>query len=51
LVDLPGQGITQADGLHWEVEAKKPIAAVIDVLIDRFGAKPGRIALVGLSQQ
>ena len=49
LVDLPGQGITQADGLHWEVEAEKPIAAVIDVLIDRFGAKPGRIALVGLS--
>ncbi len=49
LADLPGQGITQADGLHWEWEAEKPIAAVLDVLIDRFSAKPGRIALIGLS--
>jgi hypothetical protein len=24
LADLPGQGITQAEGLHWEVEAEKP---------------------------
>ncbi|MGC1779324.1 MAG: hypothetical protein WBB34_15400, partial [Xanthobacteraceae bacterium] len=44
LVDLPGQGITQGDGLHWETEAEKPIAAVVDILIGRFGAKPGRIA-------
>src|SRR6202000_3247836 len=49
LVDLPGQGLTQAQGLHWEVEAEKPIAAVIDVLIQRFGAAAGRIALIGLS--
>lgn len=49
LADLPGQGITQAEGLHWEWEAEKPIAAVTDVLIDRFDAKPGRIALIGLS--
>lgn len=49
LVDLPGQGITQADGLHWEAEAELPIAAVLDVLVERFGAKPGRLALLGLS--
>jgi pimeloyl-ACP methyl ester carboxylesterase len=49
IADLPGQGITQAEGLHWEVEAEKPIAAVIDQLIARFGARPGRIALFGLS--
>ena len=49
LADLPGQGITQASGLHWEAEAEQPIASVIDVLVDRFGAKPGRIALLGLS--
>ena len=49
LVDLPGQGVTQADGLYWEVEAERPIAAVIDVLTERFDAKAGRIALVGLS--
>lgn len=49
LVDLPGQGITQAEGLHWEVEAEKPISSVIDVLVERFAAQPGRIALVGLS--
>ncbi|WP_218668902.1 S9 family peptidase [Variovorax sp. KK3] len=49
LVDLPGQGINQANGLYWEAEAEKPIAATIDLLVDRFGAKPGRIALLGLS--
>jgi len=49
LADLPGQGITQADGLYWEAEAEKPIAAVIDVLVSRFDARPGRIALLGLS--
>ena len=49
LVDLPGQGITQADGLYWEAEAEKPITAIIDTLIERFAARAGRIALVGLS--
>lgn len=49
LVDLPGQGLTQAEGLYWETEAEKPISAVIDVLIDDFAAQPGRIALLGLS--
>jgi pimeloyl-ACP methyl ester carboxylesterase len=49
LADLPGQGITQADGLYWQVEAEKPIAAIVDLLVSRFGAKPGRIALIGLS--
>jgi len=49
LVDLPGQGITQAQGLHWEPEAERPISKVIDLLVERFGAVPGRIALIGLS--
>jgi len=49
LADLPGQGITAAAGLHWPVEAEKPIAAVTDLLVERFGAKPGRLALLGLS--
>jgi alpha-beta hydrolase superfamily lysophospholipase len=49
IADLPGQGITQASGLHWEVEAEKPITAVTDVLVTRIGAKPGRMALLGLS--
>lgn len=49
LADLPGQGITMASGLHWEAEGEKSIASVIDVLVDRFNAKPGRIGLVGLS--
>jgi pimeloyl-ACP methyl ester carboxylesterase len=49
LADLPGQGITAAFGLHWAVEAEKPIAAVTDLLIERFAAKPGRLALLGLS--
>jgi pimeloyl-ACP methyl ester carboxylesterase len=49
LVDLPGQGITPAQGLHWECEAERPISMIIDHLIERFGAIPGRIALIGLS--
>ncbi len=49
LVDLPGQGISAASGLHWPVEAEKPIAAVTDLLVERFGAQPGRLALLGLS--
>jgi pimeloyl-ACP methyl ester carboxylesterase len=49
MVDLPGQGATANDGMHWESAAERPIGAAIDVLMSRFGAKPGRIALVGLS--
>jgi pimeloyl-ACP methyl ester carboxylesterase len=49
MVDLPGQGATASDGLHWEVEAERPIGAVIDLLINRFAAQPGRIALLGMS--
>lgn len=49
MADLPGQGLTMRDGLHWEVETEKPIGAIIDVLIDKFGAKPGRIGMLGYS--
>lgn len=49
IVDLPGQGNTPADGLHWSTTPERPIAAVVDVLIECFGARPGRIALLGLS--
>ena len=49
LVDLPGQGATQVEGLHWEADAECAIASVIDMLVARFGATPGRIALLGLS--
>lgn len=49
MADLPGQGLTMREGLHWEVESEKPIGAIIDQLVDRFGAKPGRIGLLGYS--
>ena len=49
IADLPGQGATANEGMHWETEAERPISAVIDVLIDGFGARPGRIALIGMS--
>ena len=49
MVDLPGQGTTMVDGLFWESESERPIAAVVDVLIDRFGARAGRLALMGCS--
>ena len=49
IADLPGQGNTAAQGLHWPVDAERSVAAVTDLLVDRFGAQPGRLALVGLS--
>jgi esterase/lipase len=49
VADLPGQGRTAADGLHWETEPEHAIGAVIDSLCERFDARPGRIALLGLS--
>jgi pimeloyl-ACP methyl ester carboxylesterase len=49
LVDLPGQGLVQEQGLHWEPETERPIAAVIDALIARFGVEPRKLALLGMS--
>lgn len=49
IADLPGQGNVAAAGLTWEAESERPIAAVIDTLVERFDAVPGRIALLGLS--
>lgn len=49
IADLPGQGITALDGLHWALDPERPIAAVIDTLVTQFSARPGRLALIGLS--
>jgi esterase/lipase len=49
LADLPGQGNMAADGLTWEVEAERPIGVLVDALVEKFQAVPGRIALLGLS--
>ncbi len=49
LVDLPGQGLVQEQGLHWEPETERPIGAVIDELIARFGVEPRKLALLGMS--
>jgi pimeloyl-ACP methyl ester carboxylesterase len=49
IVDLPGQGNTAAEGMHWQTEPERSISAAIDVLVERFGARPGSIALIGLS--
>ncbi len=49
MADLPGQGNLADEGLTWEAESEKPIGAVVDVLVERFNAVPGRIALLGLS--
>jgi len=49
IADLPGQGITALDGLHWEVQPERSIGAVIDTLVAQFGATPERLALIGLS--
>ncbi len=49
MVDLPGQGLTMDDGYHWEADTEKPVAAIVDVLVSRFKAVPGRIAMLGYS--
>lgn len=49
IVDMPGQGRTALEGLHFEAQTEKPIGAVVDILVKRFHAKPGRIALLGCS--
>jgi pimeloyl-ACP methyl ester carboxylesterase len=49
LADLPGQGATAFDGLHWESAAERPIGAIVDALVERFGVRTGRLALLGLS--
>jgi pimeloyl-ACP methyl ester carboxylesterase len=49
LVDLPGQGATPADGLFWEPETEKPVGAVIDFLVGRYGVDVSRLALLGMS--
>ena len=49
LVDLPGQGLVQQQGLHWEPETERPVGAVIDELIARFGVEPRKLTLLGMS--
>ena len=49
LVDLPGQGIVQEQGLYWEKNVEGSIGAVIDTLIDRFGVNTNKLAMLGMS--
>jgi pimeloyl-ACP methyl ester carboxylesterase len=49
MVDLPGQGNTAANGLHWQIEPEHAIGAVVDHLLQHFDAQPARIVLLGLS--
>lgn len=49
LVDLPGQGLVQNQGLYWEPETERPIAAVVDELIARFGVDSQQLVLLGMS--
>ncbi|EHY60725.1 hypothetical protein HRR83_000494 [Exophiala dermatitidis] len=49
LVDLPGQGLVQEQGLYWEIEAERSIAAVIDHLIGHLDVDPRKLALLGMS--
>jgi len=49
LVDLPGQGLVQEQGLFWEPETELPIAAVIDELIANFQVDPRKLAMIGMS--
>ncbi len=49
IADLPGQGDRAGSGLHWEVQSELSIGAITDVLVNRFGAVPGKMALMGVS--
>lgn len=49
LVDLPGQGLVQAQDLFWEPETDKPMAAVLELLESQFGLDRKRTALLGMS--
>jgi esterase/lipase len=49
IADLPGQGNRPSHGLYWETEPEQSISAVVDTLVQDFGAQPGRIALLGMS--
>jgi pimeloyl-ACP methyl ester carboxylesterase len=49
IVDLPGQGSTPLRGLHFQAETERPVAAVVDHLIDVHGQDPARLAIAGFS--
>jgi pimeloyl-ACP methyl ester carboxylesterase len=49
MVDLPGQGKTPARGLHFQVDAEKPIAAALDWLEAHAAVPPQQIAIYGIS--
>jgi alpha-beta hydrolase superfamily lysophospholipase len=49
MVDLPGQGKTPAQGLHFRVDAAKPIAAALDWLQAHAAIPPQQIAIYGIS--
>jgi len=49
MVDLPGQGDTPLDGLYFDVEFEKPVAAVIDYALTRRKVDPERLAIMGIS--
>lgn len=49
IVDLPGQGILPFAGFVWPREAEKPVAAVVDIALQRNDIDPERFAIFGLS--
>lgn len=49
MVDLPGQGATAFDGLHYRADVEVPIRTAIDWLIDQPEVDPQRIAIYGVS--
>ena len=49
LVDLPGQGLVAEQNLYWEAEIERPIGAVIDTLVARFGVNTQKLAMLGMS--
>jgi acetyl esterase/lipase len=49
MVDLPGQGKTPAQGLHFRVDMAQPIGAALDWLQAHAAVPPEQIAIYGIS--
>ena len=49
MVDIPGQGATAFDGLHYRADVEVPVKTAVDWLIHQPEVSPERIAIYGVS--
>ncbi|HZY42726.1 MAG TPA: alpha/beta hydrolase, partial [Anaerolineae bacterium] len=49
MVDLPGQGDTPFQGLHFMAETERPVASIVDYLLSHTEIARERLAIIGFS--